>query len=110
MSEAYTEFFGNAKELGFKEALRRRDAPYADRTGDARADSVVRLNIRGANSQLQDGAMREAGYCDAMTESEMIMRTVLPDHVEHPVVKALFGKGLDGDGHKYIYAGDTPQR
>jgi enoyl-CoA hydratase len=62
MSEAYTEFFGNAKELGFKEALRRRDAPYADRTGDARADSVVRLNIRGDNSQLQDGAMRGAGY------------------------------------------------
>jgi hypothetical protein len=45
-----------------------------------------------------------------MTESEMIMRTVILDHVEHPVVKAFVGKALDGDGHKYIYQGDTPQR
>ncbi len=52
MSGAYTEFFDNAKNLSFKEALRLRDAPYADRTGDARADSVVRLNIRGGNPQI----------------------------------------------------------
>jgi enoyl-CoA hydratase len=52
MSGAYTEFFGNAKNLGFKEALRLRDAPYADRTGDARADSMVKLNIRGESPQL----------------------------------------------------------
>ena len=52
MSGAYTEFFDNAKNLSFKEALRLRDAPYADRTGDARADSVVRLNIRGDNPQI----------------------------------------------------------
>lgn len=52
MSGAYTEFFDNARKLGFKEALRLRDAPYADRTGDARADSVVKLNIRGANPKI----------------------------------------------------------
>ncbi|RYD94504.1 MAG: hypothetical protein EOP61_21545 [Sphingomonadales bacterium] len=52
MSGAYTEFFDNAKNLSFKEALRLRDAPYADRTGDARADSVVKLNIRGENPQI----------------------------------------------------------
>lgn len=45
-----------------------------------------------------------------MTESEMIMRTVLPDHVEYPVVMPFFVKALDGDGHKYIYQGDVPQR
>jgi enoyl-CoA hydratase len=52
MSTAYTEFFDNAKNLGFKEALKLRETPYGDRTGDYRADSVVKMNIRGANPQL----------------------------------------------------------
>ncbi len=49
-SSAYGEFFDNAKTLGFKEALRLRDAPYGNRTGDPRADSIVKLNILGGNS------------------------------------------------------------
>ena len=43
LSSAFTKFFDESKELGFKEALRRRDAPYGDRTGDPRADSIIRL-------------------------------------------------------------------
>ena len=51
-SSAYAQFFENAKTLGFKEALRLRDEPYGDRTGDHRKDSVVQLNIRGSDPQL----------------------------------------------------------
>jgi len=52
MPLADTEFFDNAKALSFKKAQRLRDALYANRTGDARVDSVVKLNIRGANPQI----------------------------------------------------------
>ncbi|RYD91613.1 MAG: crotonase/enoyl-CoA hydratase family protein [Sphingomonadales bacterium] len=50
-SSAYAKFFGDAQTLGFKEALRLRDEPYGDRTGDHRKDSVVKLNILGGNGQ-----------------------------------------------------------
>lgn len=49
-SSAYSQFFENAKTLGFKEALRLRDEPYGDRTGDHRKDSLVKLNIRSGGS------------------------------------------------------------
>ena len=52
LSSAYVDFFENSQKLGFKEALRLRDEPYGDRTGDPRADSVVKLNIRGENPQI----------------------------------------------------------
>ena len=45
LSSAFSKFFNDGKELGFKEALRRRDEPYGDLTGDHRTDSVVKLNI-----------------------------------------------------------------
>lgn len=56
LSSKYTEFFDNAKKLGFKEALRLRDAPYADLTGDARADSTVTLNMKGQNPRVGERA------------------------------------------------------
>jgi len=56
MSHKFGEFFDNARKLGFKEALRQRDAPYADRTGDARADSTVRLNMRGEAPRTGESA------------------------------------------------------
>jgi enoyl-CoA hydratase len=49
LSGAFSKFFNDGKELGFKEALRRRDEPYGDLTGDHRADSVVKLNILGGD-------------------------------------------------------------
>ena len=45
LSSAFSKFFNDGKEHGFKEALRRRDEPYGDLTGDHRADSIVKLNI-----------------------------------------------------------------
>lgn len=44
LSSAFEGFFADGKEHGFKEALRRRDEPYGDRTGDPRKDSVVVLS------------------------------------------------------------------
>lgn len=52
LSGAYTEFFDNAKNLSFKEALRLRDVPYGDRTGDPRVDSVVKLNMRSDDPKV----------------------------------------------------------
>jgi enoyl-CoA hydratase len=49
LSPAYNEFFDNARNKSFKEALRMRDEPYGDRTSDPRVDSVVKLNMRGDN-------------------------------------------------------------
>ena len=49
LSSAFSKFFNDGKEHGFKEALRRRDEPYGDLTGDHRADSVVKLNILGGD-------------------------------------------------------------
>lgn len=46
LSDAFGRFFQTAQARGFKEALRERDGPYGDLTGDTRTDSVVRLNIR----------------------------------------------------------------
>jgi enoyl-CoA hydratase len=51
LSSAYVDFFRNSSELGFKEALRRRDEPYGDITGNPRVDSVVKLNMRGDHPQ-----------------------------------------------------------
>lgn len=51
-SSAYRQFFDNAKTLGFKEALRLRDEPYGDRTGDHKKDSVIKLNILGPNPEI----------------------------------------------------------
>ena len=42
LSPAFQEFFTNARELGLKEALRRRDAPYGDRTNEPYADSLIK--------------------------------------------------------------------
>jgi enoyl-CoA hydratase len=46
LTAPYRQFFETAKTQGFKEALRQRDDPYGDLTGDTRVDSVVKLNIR----------------------------------------------------------------
>jgi enoyl-CoA hydratase len=51
-SSAYRQFFDNAKTLGFKEALRQRDEPYGDRTGDHKKDSIIKLNILGPNPEV----------------------------------------------------------
>ena len=44
LSSAFKGFFADGEEHGFKEALRRRDEPYGDKTGDPRKDSVVVLS------------------------------------------------------------------
>jgi enoyl-CoA hydratase len=50
LTAPYRDFFETAKSQGFKEALRQRDEPYGDLTGDARRDSVVKMNILGGGS------------------------------------------------------------
>lgn len=47
LTAPYRQFFETGKAEGFKAALKMRDDPYGDRTGDSRADSVVKLNILG---------------------------------------------------------------
>ncbi len=44
LSPAFTEFFQSVKDHGLKEALRRRDAPYGDRTNEPYADSLIRAD------------------------------------------------------------------
>jgi enoyl-CoA hydratase len=54
LTSAYTKFFDNGKQFGFKEALRRRDAPYGDLTGNPKADSIVKLNIQNGEKSEAD--------------------------------------------------------
>ena len=44
LSSAFETFFQEGRDHGFKESLKRRDAPYGDQTGDPRADSIVRIS------------------------------------------------------------------
>ncbi len=52
LTAPYRQFFETGKEKGFQAALRERDDPYGDLTGDTRVDSVVKLNIRGPAPRL----------------------------------------------------------
>ncbi len=45
LTSGYEKFFSDSKQHGLKEALRLRDTPYGDETGDHRKDSVVKVNF-----------------------------------------------------------------
>jgi enoyl-CoA hydratase len=47
LSSAFTRFFDTSAKRSFKDALRERDDPYGDLTGDTKKDSLVKLNILG---------------------------------------------------------------